>query len=390
MLNKGKYHFLGESYNSEIDLAVALANNYGDALNYIFTSTFAEDFDNPYLRGRVKEEINRCRYAESALSMVLYLLNPSVGLYVNGHFFKTIQELADFLAKEGMNDTLAHLFADHGLTHTLALREELSLEKQKSLVFVEDNILNSGVYSYFLSVFASSTRISSLNGSTEFDTFLYSINNNKDIFNAYLTLINHDIFKSTLYQLLGFDKVEEIYSAVDYPIQVLEIFKKHSSYSDGANPALVNILNSGVDLYYANNYKKFKFKGIAKVFKRNFRVYCKDAKKANINDLVSLRSAVYSYKTLWQKAYVAGLISPKKPEYSLIKVHCDDFVSLEYLQSINVDASDLEDVKLISADDRKAFIKALKKEIKNQNRANALKAKVAYQEVASDMKKNYA
>ena len=44
MENNTKYHFLGVEYNNYKELALALANNYADAINFIYTKEFINEF----------------------------------------------------------------------------------------------------------------------------------------------------------------------------------------------------------------------------------------------------------------------------------------------------------------------------------------------------------
>ena len=53
MENNTTYHFLGKEYNNTKELAIALANNYADGINYIFQDEFLEQFTDSYLKGRL-------------------------------------------------------------------------------------------------------------------------------------------------------------------------------------------------------------------------------------------------------------------------------------------------------------------------------------------------
>lgn len=56
MENNTRYHFLGNTYDDLKAFSLALANNYADALNFIYQPEFLNQFTDSYLKGRLVAE----------------------------------------------------------------------------------------------------------------------------------------------------------------------------------------------------------------------------------------------------------------------------------------------------------------------------------------------
>lgn len=337
MTTKGNYRFLNQTFENEQDFALALSQNYADALNYIFTTEFKSCFLDSYLRGRVDAEIKRCKYAESALTMIIYLLNPNLGLCVRGKYFKTLKDLARFMYNTSLDKpkSIIHLFKDHCITHTLGLREELDEKLRNDIVYVEDHIEDDSIYEYFVSLFDIKFKQEDAHGLSVFDYFIYGVTNEKDRFQAYLNLLNDPSFKSSLYKVYSIPEVLKIYNQKDAPFAILKLLGENVSID------MAPIVDSGINVWLCKNVENYKFARKAKHIKR-LLIKCKNyiEKLTTIEEKIEFNEKIYNVYKSFINFYDCNLISAKSEEYEFKYYYNNSRGTKAYFNSINVVVSD--------------------------------------------------
>ena len=337
MTTKGNYRFLNETFENEQDFALALSQNYADALNYIFTNEFKSCFLDSYLRGRVDAEIKRCKYAESALTMIIYLLNPSLGLCVRGKYFKTLKDLARFMYNTSLDKqkSIIHLFKDHCITHTLGLKEKLDDKLKNDIVYVEDHIEDDSIYEYFVSLFDIKFKQEDAHGLSVFDYFIYGVTNEKDRFQAYLNLLNDPSFKSSLYKVYSIPEILKIYNQKDAPFAILKLLGENVSID------MAPIVDSGINVWLCKNVDNYKFARKAKHIKR-LLVKCNNyiQKLSSIEEKIEFNEKIYNIYKSFINFYDCNLITAKSEEYEFKYYYNGSRGTKAYYNSINIVISD--------------------------------------------------
>lgn len=360
---KTKFEFLGEHYTDEKTLALALARNFADAINYIFTENFLNSVSDSYLKGRIVAEIRRCKYVESAVSMVIYLLNPELGLCVKGKFFKSLKDLANYMCYETDSDDKAiiHLFLDHAITHTLALVESDSQDFRKDIVYVEEHIEDKSIYDYFISLFDVGFKQNDAHGLSVFDYALYGIASEKDKFQAFLELLDTPSFKSCLYSHFGISYTLSLYEKSDYPYVIFNLLKDNTSID------LTPFTGNGVHVWTLTKIKNYKFTRIAKKIKHQMKKLAGKAKKVQLfNEKLNNSSQCYELYKCFVDAYDYGFIVAKEEQYELNYDGYKNRASLAYINELKLPLDKYEVVfpKSYDKKDKRLIVKHLKKRLK--------------------------
>ncbi len=356
------FKFLGKNYDNERELAKALADNYADALNYVFTEEFLNCFSDTYLRGRVVAELRRCRYAESALAMIIYLLNPELGLCVKGKFFMSLKDLATYMYYNSQEEnlTIVHLFLDHAITHTLALAELENIKLKKDIVYVEDHIEDPAIYEYFIDLFDVRFKQTDAHGLTKFDYFLYGISNKKDKFQAFLELLDDSSFKSSLYSTFGISYILSIYEKPDYPYVIFNLLKEKTTME------LDSFTGNGVHVWILSHIKNYKYYGVARKIKSKMKKLYKLHKKTQLFDeRLNNSSRCYELYKCFTDAYEYGFISAIEDNYAINYQGYKNKAPLAYLTDLKLPIENYNFIEklVFNRKDKKSAAKILKKRL---------------------------
>lgn len=353
MENNTTYHFLGKEYNNTKELAIALANNYADGINYIFQDEFLEQFTDSYLKGRLLAEQKRAYYATSAFAVTTYLLNPDLGLVLSGRALKNYADVAAALDDDICRQACIHLFKDHSISHTIALKDN----SVKNIFEIENNIDNKAVVKYFQLFYDGRYKEEDIHGYKKLDYYLMLATCDKDPFSKYLELVNTDEFEAILCQNYGVANVLEIYKGENYPYEIIELIK------DDISIPLSPIAESGSHSYFFNTvkyYKNFKYKSVCKkLIKRGKKV----AKKYRNNASLTLEDnrIYYDLYRLLVKGYDLDLVIAKSKKAELNLVYRHTRVNLDFIHSLSF-KDELEEVKPLES--TKKEYKQSKKEYK--------------------------
>ncbi len=356
MENNTKYHFLGVEYNNYKELALALANNYADAINFIYTKEFTDQFTDTYLKGRLIAEQERAYYATSCLACSLYLLNPDLGLVLNGKALRSYEDVSNALDDPNLRESCIHLFKDHSISHTIG-----QVDKSIAEIFeIENNIDDLGVIYYFQLFFDKRFKENDCHGYKALDYYLFEALQDRDPFKKYQELVYKPEFKGILGHRFTLRETLTWYQSSSPEYVIME------HLLDNINRDITPIIESGMHNYFFNTKKYLKNYKLMKYLKK-VKAYAKKAKKlSKKEDNSYLANAIYFdlYKFII-KGIDLGLITAKEPKYELKYEYIKEVVSIDYLNSL-ADKSEYNvyEVKELSADELKAEIKELKKDIK--------------------------
>ncbi len=307
------FYFLEEEYNSKEKLALALHGNFGDAINYIFSDSFIDSIKDPYLKGRILVCIRSVKYAESALTLVIYLLDPQIGLSIRGKAFSSLNDLANYMTENDvLKKTLEHLLLDHVLTLTLA--QDLSQEEKDKLFEIESNIENTSVYYLFEHIYALHPENTDHHGLSKYDYYFYDVKASKDPFLTYYNVLTSPIFKADLMQTIGIENTMNLYKSQNMPFVVLKELIPVLKLD------VTILLNTGIHFWVAENLKQYKTKGLASDVAGEIKKTYSKLKKPNIKDVkYKLTEDLYAYYNLFVKLVDLGLVEAKNPKYALNK-----------------------------------------------------------------------
>lgn len=350
-----KYKFLNNNYVNIEDFAVGLSENYGDAINFIFTNAFLNQIDDYYLRGRIQTEMRRCKYVESVFTMVIYLLNPSLGLCVRGRFFKTLEDLAKYMHVTSTNKDISiiHLFLDNCITHTLGIADNYSEEFKDNIVYIEDNIEDPAIYEYFIDLFDIKFKREDAHGLSVFDYYLSTISTTSSRLDAYLSLINDPGFKSALFKQFGLKQTLEIYGKKNAPFEFIKLIDDYTQLD------IVQFLDMGITTWLLKNYNNYKFSHDTSKVKNLLKECARESKQVmSVDERVKFNEKVYIYYRNFLNLYDCQKIVEKSEEYRLdiyynrnrgcIKYFQDIGLSFDYNQyKINLQTYSKENVKKI-------------------------------------------
>lgn len=379
----GIYKFMGKNYKDEKSFGKALAYNFPDAINYIFTPEFKACFKDPYLWGRISVEIARCKYKESAFTMVVYLLNPDLGLCVKGKFFNSVYDLALYVKEQdGMQDFIEHLFVDNVISSTFFKYDQSELKKD--VIYIENNISDPAIKEYFVDLFDQNFPKSENYGLSIYDFYLYPVSKAKDPFEAFLDLIDNPKFKACLFKTFGVNEVLDVYNTVEKPFKIIRLLLEKSAYHE-LNPLINPILNSGFDLYVCKNYDSYQYKSVAKELLDFFKDYLKTYNDKSFNEQVDYREQLYLKFINFIRLLDCGLIVPNEPNADVTKVYNNKRYSNNFLLSLDLVYQEELQLTTYSNKQKKATVSGIKEEIKVTNKnEKALKRATLQKELEMD------
>ena len=355
---QNEFNFLNKIYNDEEGLAIALHENFGDAINYVFSEKFVAGIGDSYLKGRVLVELNRCKYAESALTMIINLLNPAIGLSVRGNSFKSLKDLATYMYNDDkLHTTILHLFNDHCLSE--AFGDSLEAKEKEKLIEIERNINEPAIYYLFQLIYKDNKEIIDYHGLSKYDYYFYAMSNSRDPFLTYYNVLNNLTFKADLMRNISIDRILDCYTKENMPYLILRDLVPNLKLDTSC------LLNSGIHFWVAANLKHYKAKGLAAKVKKAMKKTLKKVKKPNIIETkYALADKMYSYYNLFIKLWDLGLVKAKAPEYALDKEH-----SLRVCEAYNLETKCEAEVSFIEAcelskKDKESELKHLEKQFK--------------------------
>lgn len=356
MENNTKYHFLGVEYNDYKELALALANNYADAINYIYTKEFTDQFTDTYLKGRLIAEQERSYYATSCLACTIYILNPELGLVLNGKSLRTYKDVSNALDDPNLRETCIHLFKDHSISHTIG-----QVDKSIAEIFeVENNIDDLGVVYYFQLFFDERFNENDCHGYKALDYYLFEAMQDKDPFKKYQELVYKPEFKGILGHRFSLRKILNWYDSYSVEYTII------ANLLENINRDISPIIESGIHNYifttkkYLKNYKITKCLKKVKSYARKAR---KISKKAD-NSYVANSIYFDLYKFIC-RGYDLDLIQVKEDIYDLKYSYGCGLSSIDYLNKL-ADKNEYSEhqKEVLSQEERKEQIRELKKDIK--------------------------
>ena len=358
MENNTKYHFLGETYDNVSDFTLALANNYADALNFIYQDEFIDLFTDSYLKGRILAERERSYYATSALASIIYILNPNLGLILNGASLKSYEDIVDALDDEFLRISVIHLFKDHTISHTFG-----RINKSIPYLFdIENNIDDQGVVAYLQLLFDNRLKEEDIHGYKVLDYYLFKTLGAKDPFGEYLKLLYSPEFKGILAHRYGLSLILDLYKKPSYEYEILEKISEEMSLN--VNPIII----SGMHNYFFNNIKylkNYKIRKYAKKIKNKAKKAGKKAKK-DITFTLNCSRIYFELYRFVLASHKLGLILPKVNNYDLSIKYDYQVVNKDYLISLSYknECEEIENV-ILPKDSFKVQYKEFKKQLKD-------------------------
>lgn len=366
MENKTIYHFLGRDYDNLKDYAAALANNYADGLNFIYQPEFLDQFTDSYLKGRLLAEQKRAYYATSAFAAIIYLLDPSQGLVLSGRNLRTYHDVCDALEDPTCRQACIHLFKDHTISHTLALKDT----SLPDIIEIENNIDIPAIVKYFQLYYDTRFKEEDVHGYKKLDFYLILATSDKEPFTKYLELLYSDEFEAILCHHYGIDKILALYKTSNAPYTVLEALK------DDISIPLDTIADSGMHCHFFmvnKYYKNFTFKGVTKKLKsKGYKLAKRFGKNASLT--FDDNQIYYDFYNFLVRAFDLNLLVPKTNDYALdlefrkMRVNKEFLDKLAYKDEVKKASNPLltkkecKDAKKALAADIKAYLKKQYKE----------------------------
>ena len=261
------YEFNRHKYTDYKELAIAMSRNWFKALEHLkldYLSEYFETLDQD-IYDFICNSIEECEYLDSALTLILYYLNPGLGICIQGKNFENLNTIARNAYKEyPLKDIfLENTLKDGVLSKIYNVKYhkgECQLDELNNIINIEKNIEHSFCYYYFIYKFLDNKTFFFVYNGQKFyqmkDVYEYLLKNKHNISTHLDNLKINEYFLALLALKIGINEVIKAINldGFNYRYHLLSILK--NDYNFDVNP----LFEASFSWYLILNYNKYRFK----------------------------------------------------------------------------------------------------------------------------------